>query len=117
MAAILGIVKIKVDGKLQRSLPGAKLQVGGYDRTSSVGHKRYGAYRTFIPSKLDFSVAKTADLDVRALKDLEGATLIFEGDDGRSYLVPNVDCVSGGEISDGGAGVSFSFEGDPAEDL
>ncbi len=117
MAKVLGIVKIKVEGRLMRSKQGATLQVGGLKATSSVGFKRYGYFNTFEPSQITATFAKTSDLDVIGLKALRSGTLQFEGDDGITYLVPNVDCTEGGQISDNDGGVSFTFEGDPAEVL
>jgi len=117
MAKVLGIVKIKVNGKLMRTVPGAKLRTGGRKHTSVVGHKRYGSFVEFEPSQVSFTIAKTADVNLKEIQDLEAATLIFEGDDGASYLIANADCTSSVEVSDNGGGVAFTFEGDEAEPL
>jgi hypothetical protein len=117
MARVLGIVKIHLNGKLQRTVSGAKLRTGGHKHTSVVGHKRYGSYVEFEPSQVTFTIAKTGDVNLKEIQDLEATTLVFEGDDGVAYLVNNADCTSSVEISDAGGGVAFTFEGDEAEPL
>jgi len=117
MARVLGIVKIHLNGKLQRTVQGAKLRTGGHKHTSVVGHKRYGSFVEFEPSQVSFTIAKTADLDIKGIQYLEGATLVFEGDDGVNYLVANADCTSSVEVSDNGGGVAYTFEGDEAEPI
>lgn len=112
---VLGIIKVTINGKLLRTLSGAKMRPGGHKHTSVVGHKRYGSYVEFEASQVNFTIAKTSDADIKALQDVESATILVEGDDGVSYLIANAECTNSVEISDKGGGVAYTFEGDEAE--
>lgn len=113
MAQVTGIVKIYVDGALQRSKPGAKLKLGGVKREAVVGHSLYGFTEEVEPAELDCTLAHTADTDLPALNALKNANLRFETDTGTTYLVTNAFTTESCEVTSGGD-TSLKMMGDPA---
>ena len=72
MSKITGIARIKVNGELLESMPGAELDLGGYERTESVGHRVYGYTEKVMPSVL------TCTFPWKAGAPIEDKTLVRE---------------------------------------
>lgn len=116
MPQVTGIVKVYVDGTLRRSHEGAKLDLGGYERTMQTGHKVYGYSEKVVPAKITFEEAHMADTDLIELKDMVDATAKFECDTGVNYLITNACTTKTLELSGGDGKVSVEIQGDPAEE-
>jgi hypothetical protein len=115
MAQVTGIVYLKIDGALQRSKEGAKLSLGGKERTPQVGHSVYGYSEKVVPATLEFTLAHVGGDDLIGLSNKIESTLEFETDTGDIYMVRNAFCTKPAEITGGEGDVSFEFAGDPAE--
>ncbi len=115
MAQVTGIVLLKIDGELQRSKDGAKLNIGGKERTPQTGHSVYGFSEKVVPATLEFTLAHTAGMDLRGLSDKTASTLEFQTDTGDNYLVRNAFCTNPADLTAGEGDVSLQFAGDPAE--
>lgn len=115
MAQITGIVFVKVDGALQRSKEGAKLTMGGKERTAQVGHSVYGYAEKVVPAVVEFTLAHVGGDDLIGLQNKVDSTLEFETDTGDSYLVANAFCTKPAELTGGEGDVAFEFNGDAAE--
>ena len=113
MAQVTGIVKIFVNGSLQRSKEGATLDMGGKERSDVVGHAVYGYTEKVVASACKFTLAHTADTDLAELNDMVGATLKFETDVGISYLITNAFMIKPCSLGSGGD-VSCEMHGEPA---
>lgn len=115
MSQITGIVRLKIDGELQRSKDGAKLGLGGKERTPITGHSLYGYSEKVVPATVEFVLAHTAGLDLRGISDKVESTLEFETDTGDTYLVRNAFCTNPAELEGGEGNTPLKFAGDPAE--
>lgn len=115
----LGKAIIKVDGKVLETLPGAKLDPGGMERTTVVGaNEVHGFSETPKQSKCEceISVGKATSLD--ELRKIEAATINFECDTGQIYVIRGAWLTNTPEMtaSEGGK-VPLTFEGPPAEEM
>jgi hypothetical protein len=114
MAKVTGIVKVFVNGTLQRSKEGAKLITGGKERVAQTGYAVYGYAEKVVPAQLEFTLARTADADLEALNDMTDATLRFEEDIGVTWLITNAFTTKPVEITGGEGDVAVEMQGDPA---
>lgn len=116
MPQVTGIVKVYLNGTLQRSKEGAKLMTGGFERTAAVGHSVYGYSEKKVPAQVEFTIAHMADTDILALNDLVDATVKFETDTGLSFLVNNAFTTKPTELTGGEGEVAVEMQGEPAEE-
>lgn len=114
MAQVTGIVKITVNGTLQRSKEGAKLMTGGFERTPQVGYAVYGFAKKVVAATVEFTLAHTADSDILALNEMEDATVIFECDTGVRFRVDNAFVTKPVELTGGEGDVAVEMAGDAA---
>lgn len=114
MPKITGIVKVYVDGALLRSKEGAKLVVGGKERTPQVGYKVYGHSEKVVPGSVEFVVAHTADTDLIEMSNYTDATLKFETDTGKSFLITDAFTSKPAELTGGEGDVAMEMMGNPA---
>ncbi len=114
MAQISGVIKLYLNGSLQRSKEGAKLTLGGKERTAQVGHSVYGYSEKVMPSQIEFTLAHTADVDLIEMNELTDATVKFETDTGLSYLINNAFTSKSIDITGGEGDVTVEMQGDPA---
>ncbi len=115
MAKVTGIVIVKIDGGVVRSKEGAKLNIGGKERTPIVGHKLYGPAEKFIHATMEFTLAHVGGDDLIGLSAKVDATLEFETDTGDTYMMANSFATKPAELSGGEGDVSLEFAGDPAK--
>lgn len=115
MSKVTGIVTIKVDSVLVRSEEGAELDLGGFERTSRMGHSRYGASEKAVPSKVKFTTAHVGGDDLIGMQKITEGTIEFETDTGDTYLVANATCMKPAVLTGGEGKVAWEFEGDAAE--
>lgn len=88
MPQITGKAVIRVDGKELRTLDGATLNPGGVSREAMKGGgKVHGFKETDVEPTMECKVAHTADLSLKELGDITNATVIFECDTGRRYVL------------------------------
>ena len=114
MAQVAGIVKIYLNGQLQRSKEGAKLITGGKERTMQVGHSVHGWSEKVVPSTLEFVIPLMADTKIEDLNNLTDATARFETDVGLSYLLTGMSVTKPVEITSGEGDVAVEMMGNPA---
>jgi hypothetical protein len=114
MAQVTGIVKVYVNGSLQRSNEGAKLNVGGKERAAQTGHSVYGYTEKVVPASVTFELAHMADTDLVELAATVDATVRFECDTGLTYMIANAFVSKPPELTGGDGKVSMEMQGDPA---
>jgi hypothetical protein len=115
MPQCTGICRVYFNGELRRSYEGAKLDVGGKERTAQVGHSVYGYSEKVVPSKITFDEAHMADTDLVELGALVDATVRFETDVGVVYLVNNAFASKPPELTGGDGKAGIEIIGDPAK--
>ena len=113
MSQVTGIIKIFIDGKLQRSKPGAKMKVGGKKRDMQSGHSVYGFSEEVVPSEIDFTLAHMSDTDLVELSGLTEQVVRFETDSGQTYMLDGMCTTEPCELSSGGD-ASVKMSGNPA---
>ncbi len=87
---ILGRAFVRYDGKGLPTLPGAKLNPGGVERTPvplESGEVRYT--EKLVHAEIEVEVAIGADTDIIALNQITEATVTFEADTGQRYIMRN----------------------------
>jgi hypothetical protein len=114
MAQVTGIVKIHVNGALQRSKEGATLNMGGMERAAQTGHSVYGYSEKLVPASVSFNLAHTADTDLIELNGMVGAEVRFECDTGVTYLITNAFVTKPCQLKGGDGDVTVEMMGDPA---
>jgi hypothetical protein len=114
MAQVAGIVKVYLNGQLQRAKEGVKLITGGKERTMQVGHSVHGYSEKVIPSTLEMVISLMADTKLEDLNNLTDATVRVETDIGLSYLCTGMSVTKPVEFTGGEGDVSIEMMGDPA---
>lgn len=103
MAQVTGLVYIRVNGKLLRSKEGAKLEnFGGKEREEVVGHSVYGYTEKVVAPAVECTLADTADTSLKEIHDITDATLTFETDTGKQYVLSHAWCENALSLSQGG---------------
>ena len=88
MAQITGKAIIRVDGEELRTLPGAKLNPGGVNREAVKGAGKVHGYKEEeVEPSMECQVAHTRDLSLKRLADITAATVMFETDTGRQFIL------------------------------
>ncbi|MDD9911657.1 MAG: phage tail tube protein [Alphaproteobacteria bacterium] len=119
MEPLFGIAYITADGELLKSMPGARLTLGGKKRSAVVGHSLYGFSSSFEPARLEFEITVAKEETINKLKEAVDQTVKFEGDNGTAWVIANAFVENTGDIShsEENTTASFIFVGDPAESL
>lgn len=119
MGKKLGRATIKYDGNVLATMPGAKIDIGGFERTTVVGANQVdGFFETPKQSKVECEIMVGRETKLDELRDIENATVSFECDTGQVYVVSGAWVVNTPELtaSEGGR-VPLTFEGPPAEEM
>lgn len=82
-----GTAFLRVNGREYPTLPGATLTLGGLTRAPVVGHKVYGWKGTPAPAIVTGTIPNHEDISMAELNETEEATLIFEADIGKKWLL------------------------------
>ncbi len=112
---VTGIVYVHANGRLLNSKEGAKLNLGGKERTPVVANGRVIGYsEKVVPAMVECTLPHTADEDIIALNALVDATVTFGTDTGVTFLVANAFTTKPCELTGGEGDVSLELAGDPA---
>lgn len=115
---VTGICYIRINGSLLRSKEGAKLNnVGGKEREEVVGHSVYGYTEKVVAPSIEATLADTKDLSLKALHDTTDATLTFETDTGKTYVLSHAWCTSAIALTAGQGDVEVKFTGMNIEEM
>lgn len=112
---VIGIATIKLNGKLLRTMPGAKHDPGGVTRNPVVG-ARVGDVAFSEepkPSMTECELMHDSDFDLEEFRNARDVTILFEADTGQTYIQKNAFCVDPPQIA-AGAGVPLKFAGAPS---
>jgi hypothetical protein len=115
MAQVTGIVKVAVNGKVQRSEIGATLSFGGKERAPVVGFRVYGYQEKIAPATLKFTLKHLSDTDIITLKDTVGATARFECDTGPVFTISNAFVTKPLDLKGGDGNIEVEMAGDPID--
>lgn len=113
------VAYIKADGAMLQTLPGAKLDLGGRERTPVMGSGSIHGYsETTKPAVLTCEVSLMQGTSLSALRDITNATVTYEADTGQTYVVRNAFVAKTLTVTEGEGGkVTLEFQGEPAEEM
>lgn len=119
MSQTHSIAYIKVDGTLLRTLPGAKIDLGGKKRDPVVGASSvHGWAETVVPATLECEISLTQGYSLGQIKDITGATITYEADTGQTYVIRDAFVTETLQVNGGEGGkVPVKFAGNPAEEM
>lgn len=107
-----GRVKVKMNGDVLRSKPGASIQIGGVKRTPVPNDQGTVDYKEeTVPAQVKCTLVHVGKTDLPALLKFDDGTVQYETDTGLTYTVPNAFVEELGELKDGE--VEITFGGDP----
>ena len=115
MAAVFGVVKVKLNGVDYGTMKGSTLMTGGIKKTSQFASgRRRGTSGQPSASVVKLIIIVTPDFDEAAVKNFLG-TAEYITDVGLTYSAANAEAMDGGQFTDDGGGYSIDIEGDEAE--
>lgn len=113
MGMILGEVTIRANGQQIKTKPGATLNPGGYSRTQHMGPGRvWGKSRKYSPPSIEVVIAADEDVDVMEINAIESATLVWEGDNGVSYMMTQASTNEPATLREESGDIAVTFFGD-----
>ena len=113
MGQILGEVTIRVNGNQIKSKPGAVLNPGGYTRTQHLGPGRvWGKSRKYAPPSIEMVIAADEDVDVMLINAIENAAIVWEGDNGVSYMMTGASVGEPATLREESGDIAATFQGD-----
>lgn len=119
MGQQFGSATIKTNGRVLRSLAGAKIDLGGPVRETVVGSNRVHGYSQKIKqARIECEISLQAGDSLEEIRRLTGAVVTFECDTGQTYIVRDaavIDTLTLTEGSEGGK-IPVVIEGQPAEE-
>lgn len=117
MSQVTGRCFLYVDGALLRSKSGAKLTgIGAVERTAVIGNQVWGYAEKAIAPTVEATLADTADLSLVAISQITDATITFETDTGKTYIVRHAWCETAPDLTEGEGDVSVKFAGVSVEE-
>lgn len=116
MSQVTGIVTIKLDGREVQSKEGAKLNTGGFQRTSVVVGKKVHYSEKVMPASIECTLAHMATTSVTWLNGITNATAIFETDTGKKYTINGAFVSEPCSLTGGEGDLTLKLEGPPAKE-
>nr|WP_213680122.1 phage tail tube protein [Serratia marcescens] len=109
---ILGEAAIRVNGREIKSKGTSTLNPGGFARTMhSGGGKNWGYSRKTTHPTVQVTIAADEDVDVIEIGQWEQVTVMFEGDNGLSYMVTGAAAENPATLSEDNGQIEVTFIG------
>lgn len=114
MSQILGTARIKLNGELLETLPGATMEMGGRVVKDLVtGHRVYGPRYEVQPGKLTCTIPAKESTPIEAIRALFEGVCLFEADNGFTYKMSRAYLMGSPKMKDGDGEIELEFAGDP----
>ena len=118
MPKSIGIVKVKIDGKLLNSKPGASIDIGGATRSAVEADQPGFFSESQKPSRIECDMVVDKDFSADELRRAEDITATFEADTGQTWVVNHAYVVDPPVITGGNnGGTKVVIEGPPAQEM
>jgi hypothetical protein len=118
MPKSLGVVKIKIDGTLLHSKPGASCDPGGPVRTAVESDQPGYFSETRRPCRMECDLVVDADFSAEDLRRADDVTAVFEADTGQVWVTNHAYVTEPPVITGGNnGGARLIIEGPPAQEL
>jgi hypothetical protein len=112
---VTGTVVVRMDNLSLRSKAGAKLALGGFERSAEYADGAVIGYSERpIAATISCTLVLTSTSDLDAVNSATNVSLLFECDNGITYLVANAFSTKPPEITGGNGEVSVEFAGQPS---
>lgn len=109
MAQIFGRAFITVAGKRYNTKEGASLKYGGVSREAVVGDAGVAGYQEKIEApQVDCTIICTPDISLKEIQGIKNATISFDTDNGKSFVIVEGFCLAAPELSRDGVKATFS---------
>ncbi|HID8084402.1 TPA: phage tail tube protein [Serratia marcescens] len=109
---ILGEAAIRVNGREIKTNGASTLNPGGFARTMhSGGGKNWGYSRKTTHPTVQVTIAADEDVDVIEIGQWEQVTVMFEGDNGLSYMVTGAAAENPATLSEDNGQIEVTFIG------
>lgn len=110
---LLGRAFVRYNGKALSTMPGAKLNPGGVERSPITLEDGSVAFtEKMVHAEIEVDVAIGADTDIIALNGITDATVTFEADTGQRYIMRNGFCTAPVSLSAGDGKGALKFAGE-----
>ncbi|MEJ1378174.1 MAG: phage tail tube protein [Candidatus Sedimenticola sp. (ex Thyasira tokunagai)] len=110
MAQVTGRAYIKVNGKELRTLDGASFNPGGVNREAMKGGgKVHGFKEDDVEPTMKCKVVHTKDTSLKELADITDATVIFETDTGKRFVMREAWTSEPPELDANGGSIDLSM--------
>lgn len=108
MSHIFGRAYITAGGKRYNTKPGASLSFGGISREPVVGDGGVAGYQEKLDApKVDCTIIHSPDISLKEIQDIKDATISFDTDNGRSYVISEAFNGPSPELSTEGVKATF----------
>ncbi|EBU8551965.1 phage tail protein [Salmonella enterica subsp. enterica serovar Telelkebir] len=109
---ILGIASIRINGREIQTEGKSTLNPGGYARTQHMGGgKVWGVSRKMAAPSIKMVIAADEDVDVIEISNWEEVTVMFEGDNGLSYMMTGSATDNPAELDEDSGQITANFIG------
>jgi hypothetical protein len=114
-ATVSGTCIVRIDGASIRSKAGAKIMLGGEERTEVYADGQFIGFASKpVVATITATLAHTSTSDLSALRDITDSSLIFETDSGVVFSVRNAFLTKPPELTGGEGDVAVEFKGQAA---
>lgn len=118
MPQMLGRATIRANGQVIETAKGASLDLGGTKRNPVTVGRVVGYAEETVPAMLEFETALVRGQSLETLRNLTGATVIFECDTGQRYVMRDAFTTDAITLKDGeGGNVAVKMAGPGAEEV
>lgn len=108
MAAVFGRAYITIAGRRYNTKEGASLTFGGVTREPVIGDGGVAGYQGKIEApKVDCTIIHVPDVSLKTIQSVSDATISFDTDNGKSYIISNGFCGQALEVSKDGIKATF----------
>lgn len=109
---ILGMAAIRVNGREIKTKGTSTLNPGGFARTMhSGGGKNWGYSRKMANPSIQMTIAAAEDVDVIEIGNMENVTVMFEGDNGLSYMMTGAAAENPATLAEDNGKIEVTFIG------
>ena len=111
--SILGMAAIRANGREIKSTGKSTLNPGGYARTQHMGGgKVWGYSRKMAGPSIQMTLAAAEDMDVVEISSWENVTIMFEGDNGLTYMMTGAATAEPATLDEDAGTISANFIGE-----
>lgn len=111
--SILGMAAIRINGREIKTTGKSTLNPGGKTRTQHMGGgKVWGLAGKMAGPSIQMTIAAAEDVDVVEISGWEGVTVMFEGDNGLTYMMTGAATAEPAKLDEDAGTISANFLGE-----